>query len=385
VNQSQPPVPFVDMQAVNAAFAEELSAAFQHVLATSDFGHGPTVEAFEVSLGELVGVDHVVALNSGTAALHLALVAARIGPGDEVVLPANTFFATAEAVISAGADVVVVDPELDTALATPDAVEACVGPRTAAIIGVHLYGQPVEAPGYRRIAERHGLLFMEDAAQAIGATWAGTPAGALGDVGGFSFYPSKNLGALGQGGAVTTNDGALAREVRLLRSHGEEERYVHLRSGFNERMHGLQAAFLSVKLPHVARLQLQRDELVARYDARLAEVPGCQRIEVCPPAQSAHHLLVVRVARRDAVLAALHAAGVMAAIHYPIPVHLQPACEGVAPPGSMPNAERLANEIISLPLFPGMSDSQIDRCVDALHDAIASVGSSEPSMVGFDR
>jgi dTDP-4-amino-4,6-dideoxygalactose transaminase len=365
-----PPVPFVDMQAVNLPLEAELTAAFRRVLATGDFGHGPTVEAFEALLAEEVGVRHAVGVNSGTAALHLTLVAAGIGPGCEVIVPANTFFATAEAVLLAGADVVLVDPDLDTALAAATTVEASIGPRTAAIIGVHLYGQPVDACAYRQVAERHGLLFIEDAAQAIGASISGRPAGSLGAAAGFSFYPTKNLGALGQGGAVTTNDGALAREVRLLRSHGEEERYTHLRAGFNERMHGLQAAFLAVKLPYLADQQRERDATVARYDALLADLPGCRRIVVREGIRSAHHLLVVRVAARDEVLALLHSEGVAAAIHYPIPIHLQPACAGLAAPGSLPNAERLAREILSLPLFTGIVDAQIERCVDVLRTAL---------------
>lgn len=374
-------VPFVDLRAVNEPFEDDFIDAFRQILAQSDFGHGPAVARFEASLAELVGVDHAVGVSSGTAALQLALIGAGVGPGCEVILPANTFFATAEAVLGAGADVVLVDPDLDTALASPEAVEACVGPRTAAVIGVHLYGQPVDATAYRRIAEKHHLFFLEDAAQAIGATCEGKPAGSLGTAAALSFYPSKNLGALGQAGAVTTNDGALAREVRLLRSHGEEVRYTHLRAGFNDRMDGLQAAFLSVKLPYLDAAQRQRDAAVIQYDALLADVPGCRRIVVRDGVRSAHHLLVVRVAARDDVLAALHAQGVMAAVHYPTPIHLQPACARLAPPGSLPNAERLADEIISLPLFSGISATQIERCVTSLRAALAAHGSVD----GFHR
>jgi dTDP-4-amino-4,6-dideoxygalactose transaminase len=365
-------VPFFDVLASNKPLEDELTEAFRRVLAESDFGSGPAVEAFEASLAELVGTEHAVAVNSGTAALQLALIGAGIGPGCEVIVPGNTFFATVEAAMGAGADVVLVDPDLDTALASANAVEAAVGPRTAAIIGVDLYGQPVEAAAYRRVAERYGLLFLEDAAQAIGAWCDGEPAGSLGAAAGFSFYPSKNLGALGQGGAVTTSDSTLAREVRLLRSHGEEVRYTHVRAGFNERMHGLQAAFLTVKLPHLEPLQRQRDDAVARYEALLSTVPDCRRIAIRDNARSSHHLLVVRVPDRDRVLATLQTAGVMAAIHYPTPIHLQPACAGLAAPGSLPNAEQLSKEIMSLPLFPGITDAQIDRCVDTLRAALES-------------
>ena len=369
-------VPLVDLGVVNGPLEEEFVAAFRSVFAESDFGHGPAVDRFESELAELVGVEHALGVNSGTAALELALRAAAIGPGDEVILPANSFFATGEAVANVGADVVLVDPDLDSAIASPETVRAHVGPRTAAIIGVHLYGQPVDADGYRAIARANGLLFLEDAAQALGANWNHASVGSLGGAAAFSFYPTKNLGALGQAGAITTNDATLARNVRLLRSHGEERRYVHERPGFNERLHGMQAAFLSVKLRHLPSAQRARSDAALAYGELLVDVPDCTRLAERGEAACAHHLMVVRVPRRDAVLAAMHRAGVMAAIHYPIPIHMQPAATGWAAPGSLPNAEQLAAEVLSLPFYPGIRADQVERSVDALRLAIKSATGS---------
>ena len=364
------PIPLVDVRAQNEPFEEEFVAVLREMVRSSDYGTGAAVERFEEQLADLVGVQHAVGVGSGTAALHLTLLALDIGPGDDVILPANTFFATAEAVAATGARPVLVDPDLDTALAGAGAVEAEVGSRTAAIIGVHLYGQPVDATAYRDVAERCGVAFLEDAAQAIGARAGERNAGALGTAAGFSFYPAKNLGALGQAGAVTTDDAAVARAVRSLRSHGEEERYVHGRMGFNERLHGLQAAFMSVKLPHVEDGLVQRERAVALYDELIADLEHCTRLTVADGVRSAHHLYVVRVPARDAVLAELRADGVGAAIHYPIPVHRQPAWEGAGRCGPLPNAERLADEILSLPLYPGITAEQVAHCVRRLERAL---------------
>ncbi len=364
------PIPLVDVRAQNAPFEGQYVDVLREIIGSSDYGVGDAVERFEEQLADLVGVDHAVGVASGTAALHLLLLALDVGPGDDVVLPANTFFATAEAVAATGARPVLVDPDLDTALASPAAVEAEVTSRTAAIVGVHLYGQPVDVDGYRDVAARCAIPFVEDAAQAIGAEAAGRRAGGFGTAGGFSFYPAKNLGALGQAGAVTTDDADVAREVRMLRSHGEEERYTHARMGFNERMHGLQAAFLSVKLPHVDDGLVQRERAVAEYDERIAGVEGCTRITVSDDVRSAHHLYVVRVPARDAVLADLRADGVGAAIHYPIPIHRQPAWDWSRRSAPLPNAERLADEILSLPLYPEITSAQIEYCVESLERAL---------------
>ena len=309
------PVPLVDLELGHQAMADDLRAAFERVLASSSFVSGAEVERFEQVLAEQVGVPYAVAVGSGTAALHLALAAAGVGAGDEVILPPNTFFATAEAVSATGATPVLADVDPRTALLDPDAVEAVITPRTAAVAAVHLYGQPVDADRFRTIADHHGLFLLEDAAQALGAAWRGRPAGSLGAAAGFSFYPGKNLGALGDGGAVTTADADLARRVRLLRSHGEHPRGVHVVSGFCERLDELQAAFLMAKLPHFQTGQTHRGQAVARYRQRLAATEGVELLETAAGARHAHHLFVARVPRRDAVLARMHAAGFGASVH----------------------------------------------------------------------
>lgn len=363
------PIPLVDVRAQNAPLEEQFVQALREIIDHSDYGIGTAVERFEEQLAELVGVRHAIGVNSGTAALQLLLLALDVGPGDDVILPANTFFATAEAVVAAGARPVLVDPDLDTALASPAAVEDAVTSRTAAIVGVHLYGQPVDVDGYRAVAERCAIPFVEDAAQAIGAESGERRAGGFGTAAGFSFYPAKNLGALGQGGAVTTDDPEVARSVRMLRSHGEEERYIHGRMGFNERLHGLQAAFMSVKIPHVEDGLVRRERAVAEYDELLTGLAHCARVMVADGVRSAHHLYVIRVPDRDGVLADLRADGVGAAVHYPIPIHRQPAWDA-GRDRPLPNAERLAAEVLSLPLFPGITSDQIAYCVESLERAL---------------
>lgn len=364
------PVPLVDLEGGHQAIADDLRAAFERVLASSSFVGGAEVERFEEALAEQVRVRHAVAVGSGTAALHLALSAAGVGPGDEVILPPNTFFATAEAVFATGATPVLADVDPHTALLDPDAVEAAVTARTAAIAAVHLYGQPIDADRFQALADRHGLFLLEDSAQALGAAWRGRPAGSLGAAAGFSFYPGKNLGALGDGGAVTTADADLARRVRLLRSHGEHPRGVHVVPGFCERLDALQAAFLSAKLPYFDAAQTARRQAVDRYQQRLAMLEEAELLETAAGARHAHHLLVVRVPNRDAVLAEMHAVGVGAAVHYRTPIHLQPACPQLGDRGTFPHAEALADSILSLPLYPGISDEIVDRCADALATAV---------------
>ncbi|MGI9121229.1 MAG: DegT/DnrJ/EryC1/StrS family aminotransferase [Acidimicrobiales bacterium] len=363
-------MPLVDLRAVHEPLELDLRAAFERVLASSCFVGGAEVEHFEAALAAQTGAAHAVAVGSGTSALHLALRAAGIGTGDEVVLPPNTFFATAEAVVAAGATAVLADVDPGSALLDPAAVESAITSRTAAIVAVHLYGQPFDADRFGAVAERHGLFLLEDAAQALGGSWRSRPVGSMGDAAAFSFYPGKNLGALGDGGAVTTGDLGLAQQVRLLRSHGEQPRSVHLLSGFCDRLDELQAAFLSAKLPHLAVAQRARVQAVARYQGLLTELGEVQPLEVAGPAGHAHHLLVVQVPRRDAVLRALHGAGIGASVHYRTPIHLQPAWKSMGKPGQFPEAERLARSVLSLPLYPSISSDQIDRCVQSLRQAM---------------
>ncbi len=364
-------VPLVDLRMSHRALLPELRAAFERVVGRASFVGGDDVQSFECELAAYVGARHAVGLGSGTAALQLALLAAGIGPGDEVILPPNTFFATVEAVIGVGATPVFVDVNPDTALLDVAAAETAVGPRTAAVIPVHLYGQSAPMDGFVRLAARLGLFLVDDAAQALSATWEGRRIGSFGDATAYSFHPNKNLGALGEAGAVTTPDADLARRVELLRSHGEVRKNVHLRVGVNERLDALQAAFLSVKLRHLDDAQRARLRAEQCYRERLSEVQGVRLLASDVRGCSACHLFVIRVGRRDAVLRRLRERGIEAGVHYPTPIHLQPAChEFGGRPGQFPHAEQLAASVLSLPLFPEITAAQIDQTVESLKAAI---------------
>jgi dTDP-4-amino-4,6-dideoxygalactose transaminase len=364
------PIPLIDLEAVHEPIADELRAAFDRVFRSSIFISGPEVAAFERQLATYVGVDRALGVASGTCSIILMLLAAGIGPGDEVIIPANTFWATAEGVHHTGATPVLVDVDPRTALIDTAAVEAAITPRTRALLPVHLYGQCAPMTELSAIATRHGLMLFEDAAQAIGASHDGIAAGAWGRAASFSFYPGKNLGALGDAGGVTTNDPALAEQIEVLRSHGSQRRYVHTAMGFNERMDEIQAAFLSVKLGRLEADQVMRDEAVARYRAELAELEGVSVFDIDPRGRHVHHLMVVQTDERDRVLDSLHAAGVGAAIHYPVPVHLQAGAHDLGRAGQFPVSEHLADRILSLPLFPGISPSQVSACVSVLASAV---------------
>ena len=364
------PIPLIDLGVVHAPIADELRAAFERVFTSGIYTSGPEVAAFEGKLAEYLGVERALGVASGTSAIQLMLMAAGIGPGDEVIIPANTFWATAEGVHFAGATPVLVDVDPRTALMDPAAAEAAITERTAAILPVHLYGQCAPWSELRAVAQRHGLPIFEDSAQAIGASFEGTKAGALGLAASFSFYPGKNLGALGEGGGITTNDAELARKVAQLRNHGCERRYVHSIMGFNERLHEMQAAFLAVKLGRLELDQDMRDTAVKRYRESLTTVDDVVMFDIDPRGRHVHHLMVVQVPERDRVLDALHASGIGAAIHYPIPLHLQEGGRDLGQPGQFPVSERLASSILSLPLFPGITAGQVETCVASLESAL---------------
>lgn len=365
-------VPLTDLNAAHQPLREELLAAFERVLDSGRFVSGDEVGLLEDALAGYVGARHAVAVGSGTAALSLALLGAGIGPGDEVIIPAITFFATAEAVVAAGAAPVLADVDPRTASIDPASVAALVTSRTAAVIAVHLYGGPADIEGLRSVTAGRKLLLLEDAAQAMGASRDGRLVGSLGDAAAFSFFPTKILGALGEGGAVTTDDAALAEQVRLLRSHGEAVKNVHQVMGFNERLDEIQAALLRVKLDHLDDDLNLRRQVVAHYQALLSGVAGVEMVTTPPDARSVHHLMVVKVLQRDRVLADLHRMGIGAGVHYPTPVHLQPACSGLGlGPGDLPHAEALAGSVLSLPLWSQMSSAQVERCVTALASSVA--------------
>lgn len=369
-------IPLFDLRSMHESLRMDLVRAFERVLESGRFSSGEEVESFESALAERVGTRHAVAVASGTAALHLTLRAAGVGPGDEVVLPANTFFATAEAVFAAGATPVFADVDPTSALVHANSIEAVITSRTAAVIAVHLYGQPANMEEIRRTTDRHGLFLLEDAAQALGAAWNGRAVGSLADAAAFSFYPTKNLGALGEGGAVTTDDSALADRVAILRDHGQATKNVHIEIGFNERLDELQGAFLAIKLGRLDEELRQRQSLVDLYSELFREQNGVERVaSASSEAQPAHHLLVVKVPHRDHVLNALREAGIAAAVHYPTPIHLQPACRDLGvEQGALPNAENLARSILSLPLHVALDNEDVRRCVSSVYNALSMVG-----------
>jgi dTDP-4-amino-4,6-dideoxygalactose transaminase len=363
-------VPFLDLAGMHAPLRAELDAAVARVMGSSAFVGGRHVEQFEQEWASYCGSGHAVGVANGTDAIELALRALGVGPGDEVIVPANTFIATAEAVAAVGAQAVFVDARPDTLLVDLGQAEAAVGPRTTTIIPVHLYGQPVDMDEVLALAARHGLTVIEDAAQAHGATWRGRPAGSFGHAGCFSFYPGKNLGAFGDGGAVVTDDAALAATIRSLADHGRSasSKHHHDLIGMNSRLDGLQAAILSVKLPHLDQWTLRRRAAHRRYRELLQALPVWP-VDLAEGALSAHHLEVIRVDDRDRIIAELSRSGVATGIHYPVPCHLQPAFAPVT--DRLPVAEEAAGQILSLPLFPNLSIEQIEWVAERLRAAIA--------------
>jgi dTDP-4-amino-4,6-dideoxygalactose transaminase len=369
-------VPFVDLQAQYRAIKPEIDAAVQRVLDTSAFILGPEVEEFERAFAGYVGAEFCVGVSNGTAAVQLAVTACGVGPGDEVIVPANTFFATAEAVSTAGATPVFVDCEPDSFNIDVGKVEAAVTPRTRAVIPVHLYGQPADLDPLFDVAARRNLIVIEDAAQAHGARYKGGRVGALGRAGCFSFYPGKNLGAYGEGGAVVTGDAEVARRLRLLRDHGSERKYRHEIIGYNFRLEGLQGAVLGVKLKHLDEWNALRRAHAARYAELLAGLEaGGAPVELpreMPYAEHVYHLYVVRAEGRDALQGALREAGVQTGIHYPVPVHLQPAYAALGhKPGDFPEAERQAARVLSLPMFPELTGEQIKHVAETIERSAA--------------
>ncbi|HVW66392.1 MAG TPA: DegT/DnrJ/EryC1/StrS family aminotransferase [Candidatus Peribacteraceae bacterium] len=350
-------VPFLDLQAQYRSIKHEVDPAIQSVLDTSAYVLGPAVEQFEKDFASYCEARHCVCVNSGTSALALLMQAYDIGPGDEVITVANTFFATAEAISELGAVPVLVDCDAKSALMNPAAFEAAVTKRTKAVIPVHLYGQCAEMDAIIAIARTHNILVFEDACQAHGATYKGRKAGGLADGAAFSFYPGKNLGAYGEGGAVTTNTDMVAETIRMLRDHGSPKKYHHSKIGWNERMDGIQGAVLGVKLKHLDEWNAKRREHAELYRKLLPET--AQAIAVLEGNESAYHLFVVRVQNRDVMQRKLTEAGIATGIHYPVPIHLQPAYAGHWEKNAFPNAELLADEILSLPMFPELTDEHI--------------------------
>jgi dTDP-4-amino-4,6-dideoxygalactose transaminase len=359
-------VPFTDLGAMTHEVRDEVDAAWQDRLAASDFVAGAPVDRFEREWAQYCGADEAVGVANGTDALVLTLRALGIGDGNEVVIPANTFVATAEAVVLAGATPRFADVDPVTALLTADTLAASLTPRTTAVIVVHLYGQTADMDAIPEVVARAGLALIEDAAQAHGATWRGRRAGSLGRAGCFSFYPGKNLGAFGDAGAVVTSDPALADTLRSLRNHGRPPGLPgrHDDVGTNSRMDTLQAAVLSAKLPRLDAWTAARRRIAARYRAALD--PAVARpVPVAPEAGSVHHLAVVLAADRETLRAGLQGRGIETAVHYPIPCHLQAPYRRFCD-RALPVAEALAGQVLSLPMFPHMSEEQVGAVCEAL-------------------
>lgn len=355
-------IPFNDLAPAQRLLGAELRAAVERVLSSGWFILGPEVAAFEAEFAAYHGVEHAVAVANGTDAIELALRAAGVGAGDEVITVAHTAVATVAAVERAGATPVLVDIDPVTYTMNPQAAEAAITPRTKALLPVHLYGHPADLAGLQALAERHHLLVIEDCAQAHGARWKGQKVGTFGDLATFSFYPTKNLGADGDAGAILTRDAALAERLRRLRNYGQSSRYVHEERGINSRMDELQAAILRVKLAHLDEFNTERRRLAAIYDSELRGVitPTARR-----EAEHVYHLYVIRHPQRDALMQFLKDQGVGTLIHYPIPVHLQKAYADLGyRRGSLPMTELAADSILSLPLYVGLSDAAV-RCVAA--------------------
>jgi dTDP-4-amino-4,6-dideoxygalactose transaminase len=365
-------VPYFDLSTQYLELRDEILESLDRVCRTAAFSLGDEVEQFEREFAAYCGAAHCVALNSGTSALHLALLAAGVGRGDEVLTTPNTFIATAEAISYTGARPVFVDIRPETANIDPGLLEDAITEHTRAIVPVHLYGRPAELAPILDIAERYSLPVIEDACQAHGATYRGRRVGTFGLASAFSFYPAKNLGAYGEGGALTTNDEEVAGRVRLLRTHGEATRYRHEAVGFNYRMDGFQGAVLRVKLRRLEEWTARRRELAAAYRTHLAGA----RVDVPddgPDADSVYHLFTVSVDDRDAVRAALQARGVGTSVHYPVPVHLQNAYTELGyARGSFPHSERACERVLSLPIYPEMPQEHIERAASALAHVVGA-------------
>lgn len=371
MTDTQTAIPLVDLRASHAAVAEEIQAGFARILANASFVKGADVEAFEAEYAQYTGVAHCVGVANGTDALELALRAIDVPIGSAVVLPANTFVATASAVCRVGARPILADVDTDTLLLDPAACASAIDSDTAAVVPVHLYGQLAPMRQISAIAADQEIAVIEDAAQAHGATQDGFPVASRARLAGVSFYPGKNLGAYGDAGAVLTNSADLARRVRLLGDHGSERRYEHLTLGFNSRLDTLQAVVLRAKLRHLSAWNQAREAAAARYHELLADLDDVVLPRVAPGNRHVWHLYVIRVPRRDHVLASLHESGIHAAIHYPVPVHLHPAFQHLGyAPGDFPVAEQAAGQILSLPLYPQITRAQQERVCAALRRAL---------------
>lgn len=364
-------IPLCDLKAQYASIRDEIDAAIREVVASTRFVGGPEVAAFEEEFARFCQARRAVGVSSGTSALHLAMLAAGLGEGDEVLLPSHTFIATAEPVRALGARARFVDIDPATMNLDPSRLAEAWTPRVRLVVPVHLYGHPADIDPILALAAEREVAVIEDAAQAHGARYRGRVCGSLAPLATFSFYPGKNLGAYGDAGAVTTSDPEIAERIHRLANHGRQDKYLHQEEGFNHRLDAIQAAILRVKLRHLAAWTEGRRRVARAYTERLAGLEAVRTPQVASWAEPVWHLYVVRVPRRDAVLESLRAAGIDAGIHYPIPLHLQPAYRYLGyEEGDFPVTEEVCREILSLPIFPEMTESQVDRVVEELRKAL---------------
>jgi dTDP-4-amino-4,6-dideoxygalactose transaminase len=371
-------IPPLDLAQQYETISEEVSKAVLGVLASGRYIGGPLVEGFEQQFAAYVGVSECVACNSGTDALYLALRALKIGPGDEVITTPFTFFATAEVISDAGATPVFVDIDPQTYNLDLNQLSAAITGKTRAIVPVHLFGQPVNMTELMEIAQWHGLAVIEDCAQATGAEWAGQKVGSIGHIGCFSFFPTKNLGACGDGGALTTNDPQIAAEVRALKEHGQKRRYYYEEIGMNSRLDAIQAAILQIKLRYLDHWNDQRRAVAAHYDQLLSPIPGIIRPQELSEGRGVWNQYTIRLpqasptgAGRDQVREGLQQLGVSSMVYYPLPLHLQPVYKELGyQAGQMPVSEQVATEVLSLPMFPELSPAQQTQVVYSLKDCL---------------
>lgn len=360
-------IPFLDLKAINLRDRKQFQAALDRVLDSGWLILGQEVASFEAAFAAYCESAHCIGVANGLDALHLALKAWNIGPGDEVLVPSNTYIATWLAVTYTGARPVPVEPVVDTFNIDPARLVGAITPRTKAIVAVHLYGQMADMSAIGAIARQYGLKLLEDAAQSHGARWGGHSAGAESDAVAYSFYPGKNLGALGDGGAVTTNDPVLAERIAILRNYGSRQKYQNELTGYNSRLDELQAAFLSVKLPQLNADNARRGAIAHRYQDGLAAIPGLVLPSVPDPADPVWHIYIVRTPRRDALQDFLGQRGIGTLIHYPIPPHLQQCYAGLGyGEGSFPISEAMHREVLSLPIGPTMTDESVDITIEAI-------------------
>ncbi|MDX9992319.1 MAG: DegT/DnrJ/EryC1/StrS family aminotransferase [Anaerolineales bacterium] len=367
-------IPLVDLKAQYQSIKAEIDAAIERVIRDTAFIMGPDVFAFEADFARFCGAKYCIAVASGTSALQLALLACDVGTGDEVITVAHTFTATAESIVQCQATPVFIDIDPSTYLMDPMKIEAAITPKTKAIVPVHLYGRPARMDLINAVAQKHGLMVVEDAAQAHGAQFKGQTVGVLGDAASFSFYPGKNLGAYGDAGAVTTDNEKIAQKIRMLRDHGRfESKYEHQIAGFGERMDTIQAAILKAKLPHLSDWTTLRRKCAKNYFNLLRDLP-IQLPEDDQNTYSVYHLFVIRLMEhRDKILSFLQSQGVGAGIHYPIPLHLQPAYQMLGYKlGDLPNTEKAAAEVLSLPIYPELEEANQEYIYRALLAALDS-------------